>query len=341
MSFTVCRRFQHLLSRIIVPVEASCRCSKHQASPKLSIFGQVEPSRAETNTYPTGQFFLHRVLDYRGVILFPWIATIREKDPCKILGEKNSTDDVKPSSAKEVRSKKRPYYTVLRDNRDAPYLATEEVSVVLGDAALFRGSNSVKGLDYVAHEDIIPYTSTERTAIDHELFNELFMPDAGSARRYVPREVFAGWQKESFPWSCCWNVYKETTEDIRVTVIPYYMGYTIDKKPEVLHWWGYFVRLENLGEHTVQVIGREWNVICRQTDGAFQLSAPGINGRKPVLSTTTPQKRAFQYNSHIYLKDSSGLIVGKYLLEREDQTKFECRVPPFNLDSKTHENNPT
>ena len=33
------------------------------------------------------------------------------------------------------------------------------------------------GLDYVAHEDIVPYTSTERKPIDHDLFMKFLEPD--------------------------------------------------------------------------------------------------------------------------------------------------------------------
>lgn len=37
------------------------------------------------------------------------------------------------------------------------------------------------GLDYVAHEDIIPYASTEKQPIAHELFDKFLMydPDKG------------------------------------------------------------------------------------------------------------------------------------------------------------------
>ena len=33
------------------------------------------------------------------------------------------------------------------------------------------------GVDYVAHEDIIPYINMETTPVEHELFDKLYMPD--------------------------------------------------------------------------------------------------------------------------------------------------------------------
>lgn len=33
------------------------------------------------------------------------------------------------------------------------------------------------GLDFVAHEDILPYSITEVPPLEHELFDKLFTPD--------------------------------------------------------------------------------------------------------------------------------------------------------------------
>jgi polymerase delta-interacting protein 2 len=33
------------------------------------------------------------------------------------------------------------------------------------------------GLDYVAHEDVLPYRTTEHKPISHELFDKFLMPD--------------------------------------------------------------------------------------------------------------------------------------------------------------------
>ena len=39
----------------------------------------MEPLKVEGD-YDTGQLFLHKLFNYRGVILFPWIATVNDAD---------------------------------------------------------------------------------------------------------------------------------------------------------------------------------------------------------------------------------------------------------------------
>jgi len=34
----------------------------------------------DKGAYETGQLFLHRVFGYRGVILFPWLARVYDRD---------------------------------------------------------------------------------------------------------------------------------------------------------------------------------------------------------------------------------------------------------------------
>lgn len=45
--------------------------------------------------YETGQFFLHRVFGYRGVVLFPWRAKVYDRNTCTSMyanAASNSTD---------------------------------------------------------------------------------------------------------------------------------------------------------------------------------------------------------------------------------------------------------
>lgn len=41
---------------------------------------------------------------------------------------------------------------------------------------------------------------------------------------FSPRETLRAWQEKNHPWLELSDVHKETTENIRVTVIPFYMG---------------------------------------------------------------------------------------------------------------------
>lgn len=42
---------------------------------------------------------------------------------------------------------------------------------------------------------------------------------------FVPQETLRAWQNKNHPWLELSDVHKETTENIRVTVIPFYMGF--------------------------------------------------------------------------------------------------------------------
>lgn len=41
---------------------------------------------------------------------------------------------------------------------------------------------------------------------------------------FVARETLRAWQEKNHPWLELSDVHRETTESIRVTVIPFYMG---------------------------------------------------------------------------------------------------------------------
>lgn len=41
---------------------------------------------------------------------------------------------------------------------------------------------------------------------------------------FTPRDTLKAWQEKNHPWLELSDVHRETTENIRVTVIPFYMG---------------------------------------------------------------------------------------------------------------------
>merc|ERR1719341_2614637 len=55
--------------------------------------------------------FLHKVFGYRGVVLFPWLARVYDRD----LPNKGAV-------GKEVKGRTHTYYQVLIDGRDSPYI---------------------------------------------------------------------------------------------------------------------------------------------------------------------------------------------------------------------------
>lgn len=46
---------------------------------RLAEVGKFESPKL-TGKYETGQLFMHRVFGYRGVVLFPWLARVYDRD---------------------------------------------------------------------------------------------------------------------------------------------------------------------------------------------------------------------------------------------------------------------
>ncbi|KAG2459171.1 PDIP2 protein, partial [Polypterus senegalus] len=126
------------------------------------------------------------------------------------------------------------------------------------------------GLDYVSHEDILPYNSTDQIPIQHELFERFLMYDHSKAR-----DTLRAWQEKNHPWLELSDVHRETTESIRVTVIPFYMGMR----------WRYCIRLENLGNEVVQLRERHWRIFS--LSGTLEtVRGRGVVGRQALFTTS-------------------------------------------------------
>lgn len=73
------------------------------------------------------------------------------------------------------------HFHTLFDIHFDPQRAQTEAVTFLGGQESSRSLYAIPGLDYVAHEDILPYTSVERTPIQHELFDKFLVhtPERG------------------------------------------------------------------------------------------------------------------------------------------------------------------
>ncbi|PSN32247.1 polymerase delta-interacting protein 2 [Blattella germanica] len=234
---------------------------------RLAEVGRLETPKVQ-GKYDTGQLFLHRVFGYRGVVLFPWLARVYDRD---IPNKRDNQEDANFNHVgKEVKGRTHTFYQVLIDSRDCPYI-----------------------------------------------------------------ETLRAWQKKNHPWLELSDVHKETTENVRVTVIPFYMGCRESQATSV-YWWRYCIRLENLGDLTVQLRERHWRIFS--LSGTLEtVRGRGVVGQEPVLSNSLP---AFQYSSHVSLQAPSGHM-GTFRMEREDGYTFDCRIPPFSLESKSEDPNAT
>lgn len=55
----------------------------------------------------------------------------------------------------------------------------------MGNQESSRSLYAIPGLDYVAHEDILPYTSAEKTPLQHELFDKFLVHNANKGKEIL------------------------------------------------------------------------------------------------------------------------------------------------------------
>ncbi|KAG7205147.1 hypothetical protein KM043_005516 [Ampulex compressa] len=230
--------------------------AQHVRHIRLAEVGRLEAPKLK-GKYETGQLILHRVFGYRGVILFPWLARVYDRD---VPNTKEENQESFNGVGKEVKGRTHTFYQVLIDQRDFPYIrAQPEAVTFLGNHESSRSLYAIPGLDYVAHEDVLPYTTNESTALQHELFDKFLTYYPNKDPCFVAQETLRAWQKKNHPWLELCDVHKETTENIRITVIPFYMGCRENQTTSV-YWWRYCIRLENLGDLSVQLRERHWRI---------------------------------------------------------------------------------
>lgn len=330
----------------------SNQCSNYSSKYKYKLNEVGILNEPNLDKYETGQIFLHKLFGYRGIILFPWTACIFDKqdEPSNSNSDDNTINSAHhDKAASEELDKTGPpvknmanklsYYQVLIDNRDIPYIRSQPESVTfLSGPKLNRSVFSIHGLDYVSHHDVLPYTSTEKLPIVHDLFDKFLMRDPDDVEmtktNFMARESLKSWQESNEPWLELSDVYKRTTNNIRVTVIPFYIGIKEEQRKK-LFWWRYSIRIENLSKKPVILRERHWRIFSQA--GTFEtVRGKGVVGQEPYL---TSDHSVFQYSSHVNLQAPSGHMWGTFKMEREDGSTFEVRIPSFYLESKEDDSN--
>ena len=122
-------------------------------------------------------------------------------------------------------------------------------------------------------------------------------------------------------------MYSETTKSIRVTVVPVFLD-EHSSPEDAKYIWAYEVRIENLGDETVQLINRHWS-ITNSLGQTQTVRGPGVVGEQPILKPG----EYFEYTSGAPLSTPSGLMVGTYQMEDHDGKIFDVSIPAFSLDS--------
>jgi ApaG protein len=123
------------------------------------------------------------------------------------------------------------------------------------------------------------------------------------------------------------NRYTATTRAIRVQVQPTYLE-DQSSPDENYYVWAYRVRIENLGQETVQLLNRYWKIT--DAGGRVQeVRGPGVVGEQPVLAPG----ESYEYTSGCPLPTPSGIMVGSYEMETREGEIFDIAIPAFSLDS--------
>ncbi|MHB1049199.1 MAG: Co2+/Mg2+ efflux protein ApaG [Bacteroidota bacterium] len=119
--------------------------------------------------------------------------------------------------------------------------------------------------------------------------------------------------------------FSETTEHITVSVRPLY----VEGESNVMSRkfvFAYFIRIENNGTDTVQLLRRHW-FITHDTGKVEEVEGEGVIGKQPVIAPG----HFHEYNSFCILESMEGFMEGTYLMKRSDGTSFKINIPRFFL----------
>ena len=119
----------------------------------------------------------------------------------------------------------------------------------------------------------------------------------------------------------------KVSHNISVEVKPIYLE---DESNPVVHKhvFAYFITIANMGDQTVQLLRRHWDI---QDSGGedHEIEGEGVIGVQPVIE---PGKE-HTYNSFCVLKSYRGSMQGYYTMQREDGKTIKVRIPRFLLSS--------
>lgn len=119
--------------------------------------------------------------------------------------------------------------------------------------------------------------------------------------------------------------YYRETSGIRITVRPAYLSR--ESRPTARQFvFAYFVRIENVGPETVQLVSRRW-LIHDDAGEDTEVVGDGVVGQQPVLRSGA----IHEYQSFCVLKAPSGWMEGHYRMVRPDGTGFDALIPRFRL----------
>uniref|UniRef100_A0AC34Q1M9 ApaG domain-containing protein n=1 Tax=Panagrolaimus sp. JU765 TaxID=591449 RepID=A0AC34Q1M9_9BILA len=291
------------------------------STPEFAEIGKICASKKE-GLYQPGQLFLHRVFAYRGVIVCSFNVKVQGNPK---INEAIGTSEILP------------YYQVLVNRDDWDYMNFRpDMTSYFVDSSVNREEkilNVIHGMDCVPHNEILPFTTVNKNPINHDLFPRLF---EFSSEPSIEADVNFNIRRDLVPhfgltnqrsWLAPQAVYKESTENIQVTVIPYFLGMTFSGGQQKYNW-RYVVRLESLDRKPVVI--RERLIKIFSMNNLQQVAGHGVDGANPRLTAENP---AFQFSSVVdLLQPKGGHMWGRFTMERQDGSTFEISIPTIALE---------
>ncbi|CAL8078710.1 unnamed protein product [Calicophoron daubneyi] len=226
-------------------------------------------------------------------------------------------------------------YQVLTDQRDTDLCNSAlkpGITFLPDDKRIFNTIYIVAGMDYVFHDDIIPYSSQDPAPIRNEYLQEFLLPVPEREPSFVPTDHLRRWietRKQSLEVT---SIHRELTEGIRTTTIPFFMGRRIDKSEKHIRYWRYLIRLENLTPDRFQLRERFWKVFSI-TGSLESVRGKGVVGMQPTLSYETP---VFQYHSHVQVPVPWAHMWGSFRFERTNGSSLDVKIPSFPLCDRAY-----
>ncbi|TGZ54899.1 hypothetical protein CRM22_010530 [Opisthorchis felineus] len=299
----------------------------------LQPVGQLQsPSDAP---YEPGQLFLHKHFGYRGVVLQSWPAKLFDRNVLSLRATELKTHEYKKEDGSNLN-----VYQVLTDQRDTDLCNSAlkpGITFLPDDKRIFNTIYIVAGMDYVFHDDIIPYVSNDPIPIKNEYLQEFLIWTADRDPPLVPTDNLRRWIETRRQSLEVTTVHREVTEGIRTTTIPFFMGRRLvgDKSDKHIRYWRYLIRLENFTSERVQLRERFWKVFSI-TGSLESVRGKGVVGMQPVLSEESP---VFQYHSHVQVPVPWAHMWGSFRFERPNGSTMDAKIPSFPLCDRAYWSN--
>ncbi|CAH8830695.1 unnamed protein product [Trichobilharzia szidati] len=191
----------------------------HSRPTNLELIGHLQDA---SESYVPGQMFLHKHFGYRGIILQCWKGRLFDRNLQFIEAVEQKFPEFKKKDESKVN-----VYQVLTDQRDIEICncaLKPGITFLPDDKRAFNAIYIVSEMDYVFHDDIIPYVPQDALPIRNEYMSEFLISAPDRDPPFMPTDHLRRWieaRKRSLEVT---SVHREVTENIRITVLPFYMG---------------------------------------------------------------------------------------------------------------------